>query len=499
MLLPPFALLGLLATSASARYDGSIAITSNGPVIGHPANAAGVVEYLGIPYAQPPVGPLRFASPQKYTGNTTFIASHYGYTCPQTASARVDYPDRTPQAQRIVANFAGQLNHTQSEDCLTLNIWTKPESAKLKPVLVFIHGGRFTIGESNTPFFHGDKLAGHEDLVVVTLNYRVSIWGFPGQPGSTKNLAFHDQRLAVEWVRDNIEAFGGDSSKVVVSGQSAGGAAVDFWTYAYKEDPIASGIIPHSGNAFSFPTSNETTAASRWYNISAQVGCGSTGDVLDCMRSKDFTEIKTAVTKLRLPTVSGQGRSEAVFQPTVDNSTVFSLEDLIERTRTGNFAQIPYLIGNTHFEAGYYRWAAYGAGSILTEAQWDNFNLVTFTCPSTYGAAARSRFGVPSWLFRYGGDWDNVRLYPNSSAYHGSDMHMVFGNSAEVSGLPEEEAQVQLQQAVMHAWATFAKDPHKGLQELGWSRYENDALVELGFNKSAVPTFVSPQKYAASS
>lgn len=133
----------------------------------------------------------------------------------------------------------------------------------------------------------------------------------------------------------------------------------------------------------------------------------------------------------------------------------------------------PYLIGNTHFEAGYYRWAAYGAGSILTEAQWDNFNLVTFTCPSTYGAAARSRFGVPSWLFRYGGDWDNVRLYPNSSAYHGSDMHMVFGNSAEVSGLPEEEAQVQLQEAVMHAWATFAKDPHKGLQELGWSRYEN--------------------------
>lgn len=111
----------------------------------------------------------------------------------------------------------------------------------------------------------------------------------------------------------------------------------------------------------------------------------------------------------------------------------------------------PYLVGNTDLEAGYYRWAAYGAGSILTNAQWDYFNLVTFTCPSTYGVAARARFGVSSWLFCYGGDWDNVRLYPNSSAYYGMDMHMVFGNSAEVSGLPDEEAQEQLQKVVMHA------------------------------------------------
>ncbi|EKG17514.1 Carboxylesterase type B [Macrophomina phaseolina MS6] len=496
MLLSLFALPCLHAAAAFARLAEYAAVTSNGPIIGHPANTSGVVEYLGIPYAQPPVGPLRFAAPQKHIANGTFVASHYGYTCPQTASARVNYAGRTPQAQRIIADFAGQLNHTQSEDCLTLNVWTRPRPGAPKPVLVFIHGGRFTIGESNTPFFHGDKIAGREELVVVTLNYRVSIWGFPGQPGAAKNLAFLDQRLAVEWVRDNIAAFGGDPDKIVISGQSAGGAAVDFWSYAYKHDPIASGIIPHSGTAFSFPTSSESTAASRWYNVSAQLGCGDSGDVLECVRSRDVGEIKTAVAALRLPPVSGQGRSEAVFQPTVDNKTAFSRETLTEMTQTGNFARVPYLVGNTHFEAGYYRWAAYGAGSILTETQWDNFDLVTFTCPSTYGAAARARFGVPSWLFRYGGDWDNVRLYPNSSAYHGADMHMLFGNSVAVSGLPEEKAQDRLKKVVMHAWATFAKDPQNGLQELGWSQYETGTLIELGFEKSSVPAFVSPDKYA---
>ncbi|KAB2573486.1 Acetylcholinesterase [Lasiodiplodia theobromae] len=528
MMLLPLTLLPILLAAAPAFADNNayLALTTNGPIIGHPAaNAPGVVaEYLGIPYAQPPLGPLRFAAPQPYGGpgnpnNDTaapFIASHYGFTCPQTASARVAYPDRTPQAQRIVAAFAGQLNHSQSEDCLTLNIWTRAtatnttaEEVPLKPILVFIHGGRFTIGESHTPFFDGTKLAAAQDVVVVTLNYRVSIFGFPGDAAGPKNLAFRDQRLAVEWVRDNAAAFGGDAGRIVVAGQSAGGAAVDYWAYAYREDPVVAGIVPMSGNVWSFPVSSAETAGERWKNVSAAAGCvagnvgGDAGDdaggdgVLECMRGKDFEVIKKAVAGLKLPTVSGQGRSEAVFQPTVDNETVFDQEMLKKMTQAGEFARVPYLVGNTHFEAGYYRWAAYGAGSILTDAQWDNFNLVTFTCPSTYGAAARARFGVPSWVYRYGGDWDNLRLYPNSSAYHGSDMHALFGNSEEVSGLPEEEAQTGLTRVVMEAWAAFARDSRGGLHDLGWGEYSDNILVELGFNKSALPTFASPQKYAS--
>lgn len=543
MFLPLLTLVlsALLAAPAFATPDDNnanayLALTTNGPIIGHPAaNAPSVAEYLGIPYAQPPIGPLRFAAPQPYVpgtdnpnnnGTAPFIAARYGATCPQTASARVAYPDRTPQAQRVVANFAGQLNHTQSEDCLTLNVWTSvaststagapssqrssqrssqdSERKKLKPILVFIHGGRFTIGESHTPFFDGAKLAASQDVVVVTLNYRVSIFGFPGDAAGLKNLAFRDQRLAVEWVRDNAAAFGGDAGRIVVAGQSAGGAAVDYWAYAYREEPVVAGIVPMSGNVWSFPVHSAEVAGERWANVSAAAGCVEAGvegegGVLECMRGKDFEVIKKAVAGLKLPTVSGQGRSEAVFQPTVDNETVFDQETLKKMTEAGEFARVvrlnflssnvvlamgnetnywqPYLVGNTHFEAGYYRWAAYGAGSILTDAQWDNFNLVTFTCPSTYGAAARARFGVPSWIYRYGGDWDNVRLYPNSSAYHGSDMHALFGNSEEVSGLPEEDAQRGLTRVIMQAWVAFARDPWDGLHELGWGEYANGKLA----------------------
>ncbi|KAL1614675.1 hypothetical protein SLS54_009548 [Diplodia seriata] len=507
--------LAALASAVSTASDKYTAHTSNGPIIGHDAADGDVIEYLGIPYAQPPTGPLRFAAPQKYvnSNNATFIASHYGPTCPQTPSARVAYPDRTPQAQRIVAAFAGQLNHTQSEDCLTLNIWTpasassasSPQNATepLLPILVFIHGGRFTIGESHTPFFAGGPLSASQRLVVVTLNYRVGIFGFPASPAAPKNLAFRDQRLGVEWVRDNAAAFGGDAGRIVVAGQSAGGAAVDYWTYAWRgeEEAVVAGVVAHSGNAWSFPRNGGEEAAGRWWNVTEAVGCGGEGEeeakVLACMRGVDVEKVKAGVAAIRLPPVNGQGRSEAVFQPTVDGETVFDLEAMEAMTERGEFARVPYLVGNTHFEAGYYRWAAYGAGSILTDAQWDAFNLATFTCPSTYGAAARARFGVPSWLFRYGADWDNLRLYPNSSAYHGSDMHALFGNSELVTGIPDEERQKRLTDVVMGAWAAFARDPWRGLEELGWGQYANDTLVELGFNKSAVPSFVSPMKYAA--
>lgn len=347
MFLPLTLLPILLAAPAFATPDDNanayLALTTNGPIIGHPvANAPDVAEYLGIPYAQPPLGPLRFAAPQPYSGNNeSFIASRYGYTCPQTASARVAYPDRTPQAQRIIANFAGQLSHSQSEDCLTLNIWTTGNVSQnsSKAVLVFIHGGRFTIGESHTPFFDGAKLAASQDLVVVTINYRVSIFGFPGDAAGPKNLAFRDQRLAVEWVRDNAAAFGGDAGRIVVAGQSAGGAAVDYWAYAHREDPVVAGIVPMSGNVWSFPVSSAEVAGERWRNVSAAAGCVGEG-VLECMRGKDFEVIKKAVAGLKLPTVSGQGRSEAVFQPTVDNETVFDQETLKKMTDAGEFARV---------------------------------------------------------------------------------------------------------------------------------------------------------------
>jgi cholinesterase len=105
----------------------------------------------------------------------------------------------------------GQSGHNFSEDCLSLNIWTKPQSGeKAKAVLLWIYGGAFSVGSTNAPYYNGARLADEEDVIVASVNYRVNIFGFPNAPGlPDQNVALLDQRLAVEWLRDNIAAFGG--------------------------------------------------------------------------------------------------------------------------------------------------------------------------------------------------------------------------------------------------------------------------------------------------
>lgn len=120
--------------------------SSSGPITGHLApNVPCVVEYLGIPYARPPVGDLRFTPPARFVATAPYEAAAFGYDCPLTASTPVNYPGFTPQAQRIVNYFASAAGTPQSEDCLTLNIWAKPTPSSDKadkPVLVFFYGGR---------------------------------------------------------------------------------------------------------------------------------------------------------------------------------------------------------------------------------------------------------------------------------------------------------------------------------------------------------------------
>ncbi|KAF2140431.1 uncharacterized protein K452DRAFT_335591 [Aplosporella prunicola CBS 121167] len=461
--------------------------TSNGPIIGHLAtNRSDVIEYLGIPYAQPPVGPLRFAAPKKYASNgTVYVASSF-----------VHYPDQTSQKNRIFAKFIGSPDHVQSEDCLTLNVWSKATNKTSKPVLVFIHGGRWVTGETNTKFYNGQYLANAEDVVVVTLNYRTNIFGFPGAPGIEKNLGMLDQRLAVEWARDNIAAFGGDPRKIVLFGQSAGGAAVDFWSYAYIEDPILSGIISHSGNALSFVVNSEDFAESNWYTVAKDVGCGSSGDVMDCMKSVDFATIEAAAAKV--PSIGPQARQQPPFQPTIDDKLVLTANEYATRSSTGKFAKIPYMAGDTDWEAGFYRVTAYARGSVLSDDEWAEFGLEDFTCPDAFKASNRVQNGVPMWVFRYMADWDNLRLYPNSSAYHGSDLEMVFGGSADVSGIPDTKEETEMQALMMKAWATFAANPTSGLTtELMWPQYDRKAnsLIRLGYNNTPTAEFISPTVY----
>src|SRR5258708_860630 len=189
---------------------------SDGPALGHTAGK--VTAFLGIPYAKPPIGDLRWKAPEKPAAWTTVLdASHYGKRCAQNANATL------------------QTVASADEDCLYLNVWTPNPSASKLPVMVWFHGGGNTGGSASDPvpfadggsFYSGASLAG-DGVVVVSLNYRLGVFGFFAHPGllaegsKAGNQGLWDQRLALEWVRDNVAKLGGDPGNVTIFGESAG-------------------------------------------------------------------------------------------------------------------------------------------------------------------------------------------------------------------------------------------------------------------------------------
>ena len=159
----------------------------------------GVKTWLGIPFAEPPVGKLRWQAPQPLKPtDKTFDAKKYGFAAMQT----------------IDKNESASVN-PQSEDCLTLNIWTRGAKKNL-PVMVFIHGGGFQSGGSSCPLYAGTNIAAAQDVVVVTINYRLNVFGFVNfgtiDPAFADSgyLGMKDQVAALAWVKENIAAFGGN-------------------------------------------------------------------------------------------------------------------------------------------------------------------------------------------------------------------------------------------------------------------------------------------------
>jgi para-nitrobenzyl esterase len=179
----------------------------------------GLYVFKGIPYAAPPVGELRWMPPQPIKPwKDVRPAKEFGPIAPQNLMP------------------AGPIMHVeqpQSEDCLFLNVWTPGLDNAKRPVMVWIHGGAFAIGSGSDPQFNNDKLPKKGNIVLVTLNYRLGMLGFlrlkdatGGKISSTGNEGFLDQVAALKWVKENIEAFGGDSKNITVFGESAGGMSI---------------------------------------------------------------------------------------------------------------------------------------------------------------------------------------------------------------------------------------------------------------------------------
>src|ERR1022692_3151294 len=194
----------------SARM-GPTATTRYGTLRGRLSD--GVVSFLGVPYAASPTGTLRFAAPKPPAAWTGVRDSGaFGPTPPK--------PDYPKPFDTLLAepNIAG-------DDWLNLNIWTPDPTANGLPVLVWIHGGAFANGNSAIPVYDGHAFA-RDGVVLVTINYRLGIDGFALLPDPPANRGLLDQIAALEWVRDNITAFGGDQASVTIFGESAGAMSV---------------------------------------------------------------------------------------------------------------------------------------------------------------------------------------------------------------------------------------------------------------------------------
>jgi len=215
--------------------------TVNGTIEGAGPLPSGVREFKGVPFAQPPVGDLRFAPPQPlrhWTGVKD--TAHFGPRCMQLA----------------VFGDMGFRSNGMSEDCLYLNIWIPAKSGREKlPVMVYFFGGGFRAGDGSEPRYDGENMA-TKGIVAITVNYRLGVFGFLAHPELTKESAHHasgnyallDQNAALRWVHDNIADFGGDPAKVTIAGESAGSIAVSAQMASPLSKNLIAGAIGESGS-----------------------------------------------------------------------------------------------------------------------------------------------------------------------------------------------------------------------------------------------------------
>jgi para-nitrobenzyl esterase len=222
--------------------------TAQGLVTGVPGAIEGITVFKGIPFAAPPVGDLRWEQPQPAASwDGVRAADSWGDSCVQNPA-----PDRFP------VNSATDMPDSPgiSEDCLYLNVWTPAESGDENlPVMVWLYGGAYNEGGGSAPFSQGDQLAA-KGVVMVTFNYRVGSLGFFAHPelteasehGASGNQALGDAIAALQWIQDNIAAFGGDPSRVTIFGESAGAAMNGGLAGAPPADGLVHRVIAQSGN-----------------------------------------------------------------------------------------------------------------------------------------------------------------------------------------------------------------------------------------------------------
>jgi para-nitrobenzyl esterase len=323
----------------------------------HGASHDDVRHFLGIPYAKPPVGELRWQRPEPPEAwDTPRAATQFGKRCAQANSA-------------VLMNPA-----SEDEDCLYLNVWTPNDAEKL-PVMVWIHGGGnvngsaselvpYTQPDAKEYFYDGEALA-KKNVVLVSINYRLGVFGFLSHPALDKpdapsgNQGLWDQVAALTWVRDNIAKFGGDPKNVTIFGESAGSHDVCLHVASPKSKGLFHRAISQSGGCSTLALT-KAAAEPAATALATALECNG-DDVLGCLREQQVVPLLTAAGML--PASATGGRS---IGPTVDGD--FMPEQPRTRYKNGDINKVPYLLGSNTDEGTLF---TAGAAPISTEEEYD--------------------------------------------------------------------------------------------------------------------------------
>jgi para-nitrobenzyl esterase len=463
----------------------------------------GVRVFRGVPYAKPPVGALRFRAPEPIEPwSGVRDATRYGLAA--------------HQPPLMLAALPGFDIGAQSEDCLYLNVYAPAgaSAASPKPVMVWIHGGAFVIGAGSQSIYDATKLAQRGDVVVVTINYRLGVFGFLdlGQPDlATPNCGLHDQIAALHWVRDHIAMFGGDPGNVTIFGESAGGMSVGTLLGCPSAQGLFHKAVPQSGSTQA--VHDHESAAS----VTAAIlsGLGLEGPHVQKLReipAEQLVQVQQAVS-MRLMLAGGS--QLLPFQPVVDGRLL--PRHPLDEVKAGIARDVRVLVGTTRDEWKLFGFmdpqvrqldaekiaerlsqrlphadgAAIAAGYRATrpESDWASIWLAIetdriFRIPAIRTAEAQRAHqdGVFSYLFT----WESPGFGGLLGACHAIEIPFLFGcldlPGAEnfVGKGPDAE---RLVDRTMDAWLSFAKSGDPSHAALGtWPRYDTEkrSTMELG-------------------
>ncbi|KIJ12396.1 hypothetical protein PAXINDRAFT_14722 [Paxillus involutus ATCC 200175] len=339
-------------------------------------SSGSVNEFLGIPFAQPPIGNLRFRLPQGLPPyNTSFSATTYGHACPQQAAELPAVLGFLVEAFEYSTNNTFNFVIPSAEDCLTLNVIAPADVApdsKL-PVVVWIYGGGFEGGGTNQ--YNGSVIVEKAislgiPAVYVSMNYRVSAFGFLAsqevKDAGVGNLGLQDQRLALHWVQKYIGAFGGDPTKVTIWGQSAGAISVALQMVTNSGNPegLFQAAFMQSGSPI--PVGDITHGQKYYDALVYDTGCSSASDTLQCLRGVPYETLLDAMNQS--PVIYSYQSLVLAWLPRVDG--VFLTDDPQKLVQQGSVADVPFVTGDCDDEGTFY---SFSTLNITTDTQFEEY------------------------------------------------------------------------------------------------------------------------------